>query len=67
MCGFPMSIMNMIGKLKTKMPKFQVNVYVKEILITSYYVDADDRYDALDKGNDMIQDDLYLDIEESED
>jgi len=49
------------------MPKFQVNVYVKEILITSYYVDADDRYDALDKGNDMIQDDLYLDIEESDD
>lgn len=49
------------------MPKFQVNLYVKEIPITSYYVDADDRYDALDKGTEIAQDDIYLDIEEIDD
>jgi len=59
--------MNMIGSLKTKMPRFKADFYVKEILITSFVVDANDRYDALDKANEMAQDAIYLDIEESDD
>lgn len=49
------------------MPRFKADLYVKEILITSYHVEANDRYDALDKGLEISQDDIYLDIEELDD
>ena len=48
------------------MPKFQINVYVKDIIITSYYVDADDKYEAFDKAYEMVQEDLYLDVEDTD-
>lgn len=59
-----MFTMNMIGRLKTKMPKFKSDLYVNDIYVTTYYADVDNEEEAFDFFNDAVRNDLFLDIEE---
>lgn len=61
---FQTYIMNMIGRLKTKMPRFKTDVYIDGIFVKTYIVDDIDGEWAHDRAMESVREELLLDTEE---
>lgn len=49
------------------MPRFKSDLYIDDIYVKTYFVDADSLEDAYDHFDETVRSDLFLDTEEIED